>query len=63
VYTNERIACYPDIMLGKSVIKGTRITVELLLKKLSEGMSIAELITVYPQLRQEDILAAISFSG
>ena len=63
MYTNERIACNPDVMLGKPVIKGTRITIELLLKKLSEGMSMEELITAYPQLKKEDILAAISYSA
>ena len=63
MYTNERITCHPDVMLGKPVIKGTRITVELILKKLSEGMSIPELITAYPQLKQDDILAAISYSA
>jgi uncharacterized protein (DUF433 family) len=63
MYTNERIACQPEVMLGKPVIKGTRITVEFLLKKLSEGMSTAELVTAYPQLKQADILAAISYSA
>jgi uncharacterized protein (DUF433 family) len=44
----ERITADPDIMLGKPIIKGTRITVELILKKLSEGMEIEELLEVYP---------------
>jgi len=63
MYKNDRITCNPEIMLGKPVIKGTRITVEFLLKKLSEGMSISELLTAYPHLKQEDILAAISYSA
>lgn len=63
MYTNDRIACNPDVMLGKPVIKGTRITLEILLKKLSEGTSMEELITAYPQLKKEDILAAISYSA
>lgn len=63
MYTNERITCNPDIMLGKPVIKGTRITLELLLKKLSEGMSMEEIIAAYPQIKKEDILAAISYSA
>ena len=50
-------------MLGKPVIKGTRITLELLLKKLSEGMSMEEIIAAYPQIKKEDILAAISYSA
>jgi uncharacterized protein (DUF433 family) len=53
----------PDIMLGKPIIKGTRITVELLLRKLSEGMSIDELLKAYPHLQKEDILAAFSYSA
>jgi uncharacterized protein (DUF433 family) len=50
-------------MLGKPVIKGTRITVELILKKLSEGMSLDEVIQAYPHLTREDILAALSYSA
>lgn len=59
----DRIVTDPKIMLGKPVIKGTRITVELILKKLSEGMSIDELIQAYPHLTREDILAALSYSA
>ena len=50
-------------MLGKPVIKGTRITVELILKKLSEGTSMDELIQSYPHLTKEDILAVLSYSA
>ena len=59
----ERITVDPDVMLGKPVIKGTRITIELILKKLSEGMSIEELREAYPHLTKEDILAALSYSA
>ncbi|BCB97065.1 hypothetical protein JZK55_19870 [Dissulfurispira thermophila] len=59
----ERITANPDIMLGKPVIKGTRITVELILRKLSEGMTIEELLEAYPQLTREDILASIKYSA
>ncbi len=59
----ERIASDPDIMLGKPVIKGTRITVELILRKLSEGMIIEELLDAYPHLTKEDIFAALSYSA
>ena len=52
----DRIISNPAIMLGKPVIKGTRIAVELVLKKLSEGVSIDELIQAYPHLTKEDIL-------
>ncbi|MEW5693093.1 MAG: DUF433 domain-containing protein [Candidatus Hydrogenedentota bacterium] len=60
---NERITVNPDIMPGKPVIKGTRITVEFILKKLSEGMTIQELIEAYQTLNYEDVLAALSYSA
>jgi uncharacterized protein (DUF433 family) len=59
----KRIVSDSDIMLGKPIIKGTRITVELVLRKLSEGMTIEELLEAYPHLTREDILAAISYSA
>jgi len=59
----ERIASDPDIMLGKPVIRGTRITVELILRKLSEGMAKEELLEAYPHLTKEDIFAALSYSA
>lgn len=55
----EKIVADPDIMLGKPIIKGTRITVEIILRKLSEGMTITELLEAYPHLTKEDILAAL----
>jgi uncharacterized protein (DUF433 family) len=58
-----RITVNPDIMLGKPVIKGTRITVELILRKLSEGMSFEELLKAYPHLTKDDILATLSYSA
>ena len=54
-----RIAVDPDVMLGKPVIRGTRITVELILRKLSEGASEAELLEPYPHLTATDIRSAI----
>ncbi len=59
----DRITVNPDIMLGKSIIKGTRITVELILKKLSEGMTFEKLLAAYPHLTRDDVLAAISYSS
>lgn len=43
----------PEIMLGKPVIKGTRITVELIMRKLAEGFTVDELIESYPHLKKE----------
>lgn len=59
----ERITADPDIMLGKPIIKGTRITVEIILRKLSDGMTMEELLEAYPSLTKEDILAALSYSA
>jgi uncharacterized protein (DUF433 family) len=54
----DRIEVNPRVMLGKPVIRGTRIPVELLLRKLSEGSSEADLVEAYPGLTREDIQAA-----
>ncbi|MEO5350985.1 MAG: DUF433 domain-containing protein [Magnetococcus sp. YQC-3] len=59
----NRITINPDIMLGKPIIKGTRISIELILKKLSEGITNSELLSAYPNLKKEDILAALSYSA
>ncbi len=59
----KRIVSDPDIMLGKPVIKGTRITVELILRKMAEGMTIEELLEAYPHITKDNILAAVSYSA
>jgi uncharacterized protein (DUF433 family) len=61
--TAHRIDINPKVMLGKPVIRGTRITVELLLRKLSEGATEAELLQDYPHLTAEDIRAAIKYAA
>jgi len=58
-----RVISNPDIMLGKPIIKGTRITIELIIKKLSEGMEINELLEAYPRIKREDVFAALSYSA
>ena len=58
-----RIEINPNIMLGKPVIRGTRITVELVLRKLSEGASEADLLDAYPHLSATDIRAAIKYAA
>jgi uncharacterized protein (DUF433 family) len=50
-------------VLGKAVIRGTRIPVELLLRKLSEGASEADLLEAYPQLTRDDIHAAMRYAA
>jgi uncharacterized protein (DUF433 family) len=59
----ERVVCNSGIMLGKPVIKGTRITVEIVLRRLSEGDDIEQIISSYPNLTKEDILAVLSYSA
>jgi uncharacterized protein (DUF433 family) len=59
----DRIEVNPRVMLGKPVIRGTRIPVELLLRKLSEGSSEADLLEAYPGLTREDIHAAMRYAA
>ena len=59
----DRIEINPKVMMGKPVIRGTRITVELILRKLSEGASETDLLDAYPRLAREDIHAAIGYAA
>lgn len=59
----NRIEINPKVMLGKPIIRGTRIPVELILRRLSEGMNEADLLEAYPRLRREDIHAAIRYAA
>jgi uncharacterized protein (DUF433 family) len=63
VTVHQRIEMRPDVMLGKPVIRGTRITVELVLRKLAEGITLAELLDAYPKLTKKDVQAAIQFAA
>ena len=60
---NNRIETNPKKMLGKPVIKGTRITVELLLRQLAQGLTVQEILKNYPHLKTEDIFAAIEYAN
>lgn len=53
----------PEIMFGKPVIKGTRLTVELILESLSQGASESDLLAAHPNLRPEHIKAALAFAA
>ena len=59
----NRIEINPAVVLGMPVIGGTRIKVELLLIKLSEGATEADLLDAYPNLTAEDIRAAIAYAA
>lgn len=58
----DRITASSEIMLGKPVIKGTRITVEFIIEQLSQGATTADLLTEFPGLTQEDIQACLAYS-
>lgn len=60
---HDRIESDPKIMLGKPVIRGTRITVELLLRKMAEGADEQNLLNAYPHLTKEDIHAAVRYAA
>lgn len=53
----------PDVMMGKPVIKGTRLTVELILDRLGNGSPVEDLLESYPQLRREHVLAAQAYAA
>ena len=59
----DRIETNAQVMLGKPVIRGTRVTVELLLRKLSEGASEDDLLKAYPRITLEDLRAAVRFAA
>lgn len=59
----DRIEVNSKIMMGKPVIRGTRVTIELVLRKLGEGATEVELLDAYPQLRKEDIQAAMAYAA
>jgi uncharacterized protein (DUF433 family) len=59
----DRIEINSKVSLGKPVIRGTRIPVELVLRKLSDGASEADLLDAYPRLTREDIQAAIGYAA
>lgn len=59
----ELIESNPEIMLGKPVIKGTRIPVELIVRKLGEGSTIEDLLDGYPNLSREAVMAALIYAA
>jgi len=58
----NRIVIDPKIMVGKPVIKGTRIPIELILKKLGQKIDTKEILRDYPRLTEDDIKAAILYA-
>lgn len=60
---HERIVCDPAIMLGKPVIRNTRLTVEHILRELSGGATEEDLVREYPGLTPEDVRAAQAYAA
>ena len=58
----DRITVDPAIMVGKPIIKGTRVTVEHILALLMQGMSVDEILVEYPHLVKDDIFACLAFA-
>lgn len=58
----ERIIQDPDILVGKPVVKGTRIPVELVLAKLAQNPDMEELFADYPRLTIEDVKACLEYA-
>jgi uncharacterized protein (DUF433 family) len=59
----ERITCNPKVMVGKPVVKGTRLTVEYILNLLAQGSTIEEILNEYDGLTQDDIQACFLFAS
>jgi len=59
----DRITIDPDVMQGKPVIRGTRITVDLILRKLAEGATESDILDAYPHLAIEDVRAALTYAA
>ena len=59
---DQQIVSDPDVMMGKPVVAGTRVTVELILEKLAAGESIEEILDAHPRLTREGIQAALAFA-
>ncbi len=60
---HERIEINPEVMVGKPVIRGTRIPVDMILRKLGAGLTVDEILSDHPHLTLEDIRAAQAFAA
>lgn len=60
---DDRITIDPKILVGKPIIRGTRIAVEFLIDLLAEGWSNQQILSNYPHLTQDDITACLRYAG
>lgn len=63
IMDNKIILRDPKVMLGKPIIKGTRITVEIIIRKIADGFSIQDILEGYPHLNEEQIRAALDYAA
>ena len=59
----ERISLIPDVMGGKACIKGTRVTVGMIISHLAEGLDVEEMIAFFPYITREDIADALRYAA
>ena len=59
----DRIEVNPAVLVGKPIIKGTRISVELILDRVADGWSTEDVLAAYPHISRDDVLAALSFAS
>ena len=59
----DRIVLDPKVLVGKPVVKGTRLSVELIIESLANGWTEAQLLDSYPRLTHEDILACLAYAS
>ena len=57
----DHIEVNPAVLVGKPIIKGTRISVELILDRVADGWTMEDVLAAYPHIKREDVLAALKF--
>lgn len=59
----DRIEVNTEVLVGKPIIKGTRISVELILDRVADGWTMEDVLAAYPTIKRDDVLAALSFAS
>lgn len=59
---NDRITMNPDVLVGKPVIKGTRLSVEFIVGLLAQGWSVEDVLAEYDHITREDVLACLAYA-
>jgi uncharacterized protein (DUF433 family) len=62
VFEHPRIALDPDVLPGKPVIRGTRLSVEFVIGLMADGWAEADILTNYPGLMHDDIIACLAYA-